>query len=372
MIPFASPERGYQKHKKEILVAVERTLDSGKYILGPEVERFEEEFARYCDVSYAVGVANGTDAIELGLRALGVGQNDAVFSASHTAVASIAAIERAGATPIFVDIDPESRCISPESLEEAVKITKLTSLVPRCIIAVHIYGQPCDMDRIKTIAGENNLFLLEDCAQSHGALYKGRRVGSMGDIGAFSFYPTKNLGCFGDGGGIVTKDNIMFDKLIQLRQYGWDHKRDSQLSGVNSRLDEIQAAILRIKLAYLEQDNQQRRALATRYMDQLSGLPCKLPKAQPNTEHVYHLFVIETDKRDQLGDFLKDREVLASIHYPLPVHMQTFYQNKYKSAVSLQQTEKLTKNILSLPMFPELEIQQVDMICESIRAWYQR
>lgn len=372
MIPFASPKRGYLRHKGEILAAIEKTLDSGNYILGPEVESFEEEFSRYCDVPYAIGVASGTDAIELGLRALGVGQNDAVFSASHTAVATIAAIERAGATPIFVDIDPESRCISPDSLDEAVKRARQTSLVPKCVITVHLYGQPCEMDRLKLIATENDMFLFEDCAQAHGALYNGRRVGSMGDIGAFSFYPTKNLGCFGDGGGIVTKDKNLSDQLTQLRQYGWDHKRDSQISGVNSRLDEIQAAILRVKLCYLDQDNQQRRALAARYLEQLSGTPCKLPKSQPNTEHVYHLFVIETDKRDQLSDFLKEREVMAAIHYPLPVHMQTIYQKKYKPMVSLYQTEQLAKNILSLPMFPELGIQQVDMICESIRAWCQR
>jgi len=371
MIPFASPQRGYQRHKGEILAAIEKALDSGRYILGPEVENFEEEFSRYCEVPYAIGVANGTDAIELGLRALGIGQNDAVFSASHTAVATIAAIERAGATPIFVDIDPASRCISPESLEDAVKKTQKTSLVPKCIVAVHIYGQPCDMDHLKLIATENGTFLLEDCAQAHGALHNGHRVGSMGDLGAFSFYPTKNLGCVGDGGGIVTKDKELSVKLTQIRQYGWNQKRDSQISGVNSRLDEIQAAILRVKLSYLEQDNQKRRALAARYLEQLSGLPCKLPTPQPNTEHVYHLFVIETDKRDQLCEFLKGRGVLAAIHYPLPVHMQSIYQKKYKSFVSLHQTETLAKNLLSLPMFPELDIQEVDMICEAVKAWYK-
>lgn len=371
MIPFASPEQGYKRHKGEILSAIEKTLDSGKYILGPEVERFEDEFSKYCDVPYAVGVANGTDAIELGLRALGIRQNDAVFSPSHTAVATITAIERAGAIPIFVDIDPVSRCINPESLEEAVEQAKLISLVPKCVIAVHMYGQPCEMDRLSIIATEHDMFLLEDCAQAHGALYKGSRVGSIGDLGAFSFYPTKNLGCLGDGGGVVSRDIELNNKLIQLRQYGWDHKRDSQVLGSNSRLDELQAAILRVKLRYLEEDNLQRRVLAARYFEKLSGLPCKLPQEQSNTVHVYHLFVIETDKRDQLCEFLKEHSVLSSIHYRIPVHMQSIYQKKYKPLVSLHQTERITKNILSLPMFPELSIQDVDMICDVIKAWYK-
>jgi dTDP-4-amino-4,6-dideoxygalactose transaminase len=371
MIPFTSPEQGYERHKEKILAAIEKTLDSGKYILGPEVESFEREFSQYCDVPYAIGVASGTDAIELGLRALGIKQNDAVFSPSYTAVATIAAIERAGATPIFVDIDPVSRCINPESLRDAVEQAKRISLIPKCIIAVHIYGQPCEMDQLSIIATEHDMFLLEDCAQAHGALYNGYRAGSIGDLGTFSFYPTKNLGCLGDGGGIVSKDKNLNDKLIQLRQYGWDHKRDSQISGVNSRLDELQAAILRVKLRYLEEDNQQRRFLAARYFKQLSGLPCKLPQEQPNTAHVYHLFVIETDKRDQLREFLKEHGVLSSIHYRMPVHMQSIYQKKYKPLVSLHETEKLSKNILSLPMFPELRIMEVDIICDIIKAWYK-
>ncbi len=360
-IPFNDLRALYLAHQKEIDEAVQRVLASGWYILGREVQAFEAEFAAYCGAAGCVGVNSGTDALHLALRACGVGPGDEVVTVAHTAVATVAAIRMAGATPVLVDIDPQTYTMSPTALAEA--ITPAT----RAVIPVHLYGHPADMDAICAVAKE--CFIIEDCAQAHGAHYKGRPVGSFGDLACYSFYPTKNLGALGDGGAVTGNDLELLEKVRLLREYGWTpHARYiSQMEGVNSRLDELQAAILRVRLRHLDEDNERRRRLAALYNDLLPDALQK-PVERPDCRHVYHLYVVQHPERERLRSRLADQGVGAAIHYPAPVHLQPAYQNGAVCAHALPVTERAAREVLSLPMHPMLSEMQVRQVVEAVCA----
>lgn len=362
-IPQCNPKAGYLANKSEIDNAILRVLDSGNYILGEEVKAFEKEFAKFTEVEFALGVASGTDALELALRACGIGIGDRVVTVSHTAVATVSAIERCGAIPMFVDIDEDSYTMSPVSLSDLMK--KCYKLKPKAVIPVHIYGHPADMDKILEIADEFNMSVIEDCAQAHGTKYNGIRVGSIGDVGCFSFYPTKNLGAIGDGGMVTTKNIGIYDKIHALRQYGWKERYVSSIKGINSRLDEIQATILRVKLKYLDGDNFKRIKIADFYSKVLKNTIVTVPKVARHAGHIFHQYVVRYKNRDYLKEKLSHEGVGTSIHYPLPVHLQPAYM-KSRKFVSLKNTEGIYKGILSLPMYPELNKKQLDYIGEKI------
>jgi len=363
LIMCSNPKAQYLSHKDEIDAAVNRVLESGWYILGNEVRSFEKEFAQYTETSYGIGVGSGTEAIHLALSTFGIGPGDEVITVSHTAVATVAAIELAGATPVLVDIEPDYFTIDPGKIEAA--ITPKT----RAVIPVHLYGQPADMDPIMELARSYSLKVIEDCAQAHGALYKGKRAGSIGDAGCFSFYPTKNLGAIGDAGIIVTRHRDIAERARYLREYGWAERYVSHLPGMNTRLDEIQAAILRVKLKYLDKDNARRICIANEYSI-LSEFGVKVPKERMSTAHIYHLFVIRSAKRNELVKFLEERGIAASIHYPVPVHLQPAYR-RLNSALPLPETERAACEILSLPIYPELSKDEgqktIDLIGEFSR-----
>jgi dTDP-4-amino-4,6-dideoxygalactose transaminase len=372
-IPQTDPKANYLAHKAEIDAAISRVLESGWYILGREVTAFEEEFAAYIGVRYAIGVASGTDALEIALRACGIGPGDAVFTVSHTAVATVAAIERCGATPILVDIDPTTYTMDPNHLEDALKavINHPSSTVyrPLSIIPVHLYGHPADMPAILDIARRYGLYVIEDCAQSHGAALNGRKTGTWGHLAAFSFYPTKNLGALGDGGMVVTDDADLAERVHLLRQYGWRQRYVSEIAGTNSRLDELQAAILRVKLRYLEAENQRRQILADAYKELLSSTSLTLPMCAPMARHVYHQYVVRSERRDSLRAFLQERGIGTLIHYPVPIHLQPAYRGRLRCGGSMANTEKVVREILSLPMYPELTSEQVHQVAETIVLW---
>lgn len=357
MILCANPLAQYQSHREEILEAVKRVLESGSYILGPEVDAFEKSFATYCGVDHAVGVNSGTDALTLTLRALDIGPGDEVITVSHTALATVAAIIACGARPVLVDIEPEYYTMDPHCFQRA--ITSQT----KAVIPVHLYGQPADMDAIMGIAREHGLFVIEDCAQATGATYKGKRVGSIGHAGCFSFYPTKNLGAIGDGGMVVTGNAKVAQRIRRLAQYGWNENRVTEESGVNSRLDEIQAAILNVKLKNLDRDNIYRKEIALVYNETLSKLQIALPIERPDTNHIYHLYVIACDNRDVLKKRLAENGIFAGIHYPVPGHRHHGYDKKcVLFEGGLPVTERVTGDILSLPMFPEISPKQLELI----------
>jgi dTDP-4-amino-4,6-dideoxygalactose transaminase len=354
VIYCAFPLAQYRTYKEEILTAIKRVLDRGEYVLGPEVSAFEKAFAAYCDADYAVGLNSGTDALVL---ALDVGPGDEVVTVSHTALATVSAIIAAGATPILIDVDPTYYTLDPERLRGA--ITPKT----KAVIPVHLYGQPADMDAIMKTAREFGVAVIEDCAQAAGAIYKGRRVGGIGDIGCFSFYPTKNLGAIGDGGLVVTRTASLAERVRRLRQYGWDENRTTEEPGLNSRLDEIQAAILGVKLKYLDGNNKRRRDVARLYDKTLKGLPIVLPAERPDVTHVYHLYVIACENRDLLRRRLAEGGVLAGVHYAVPAHLHGGYERRCKVPLGrLAVTERLAQTILSLPVYPELSESQVNLV----------
>ncbi len=360
MILCSNPIAQYRSYKSEIDSVISRVLDSGRYILGNEVQLFEEEFANYIGVAHGIGVGSGTEAIHLALASCGIGPGDEVITVSHTAVATVAAIELAGAIPVLVDIDPNFYTIDPKKIESA--ITSHT----KAIIPVHIYGHPADMDPIVEIAGKYNLKVIEDCAQAHGATYQGKRVGSIGDIGCFSFYPTKNLGALGDGGMVVTNNEKLAEKAKLLREYGWAERYVSHFAGWNTRLDEIQAAILRVKLKHLDEDNSKRRRITELYSKELEACDIILPKQRKDSAHVYHLYVIRSEKRDMLLTFLKGKGIGALIHYNVPVHLQPAYRSLH-GCDKLPETEKITKEIISLPIYPELNESDIQTTIKTIR-----
>lgn len=347
-VPFVDLQAAYRRAQPAIDAAVARVLASGWYILGHELEQFEQEFAAYQGQAHAVGVASGTDALLLALRAAGIGPGDEVITVAHTAVATVAAVELAGASPVFVDIDPLTYTLDPALLPGVL------SPRTRAILPVHLYGQTADMKPILAFAREHGLLVIEDCAQAHGARYRGRLAGTMGDLAAFSFYPTKNLGALGDGGAVTTDRPDLAERLRLLRQYGWRERYISDIPGLNSRLDELQAAVLRVRLPLLDAENAARRKLAAVYQELLSGLPVRTPAVAAGNEAVYHLYVIETDRREALRAHLAGRRIGTGIHYPVPVHRQPAYARLGYGPGSLPITEAAAARILSLPMYPDL------------------
>ncbi len=368
MILPANPGANYRAHRDEIDQAVHRVLDGGMYILGDEVARFEEEFAHYLGVQHAIGVGSGTDALHIALRACGVGPADTVLTVSHTAVATVAAIELTGATAVLTDVDPATATMDVNSLADAIQKHRPSRI--KAIIPVHLYGHPADMPAIMTIAERHGLKVIEDCAQSHGAALDGRKTGTWGHVAAFSFYPTKNLGALGDGGAVVTNDPALADRLRLLREYGWREKYVSDFAGLNTRLDELQAAVLRVKLRYLDKENARRRALAHIYDAILSATPVTAPSSWQRADHVYHQYVVQSDRRDALRSFLKANGVGTLIHYPVPVHMQPAYQGRVApNGAALSHTETICRLILSLPMHPQLTDAEAHEVGELIVRW---
>jgi dTDP-4-amino-4,6-dideoxygalactose transaminase len=366
LLPFADPKANYWAHKEAIDAAVRRVLEGGWYILGPEVTAFEQEFAAAMGVNHAVGVGSGTEALHLALRTCGVGAGDSVLTVSHTAVATVAAIELAAANPVLVDIDPRIFTIDPNRLEDGVR----RCARPKAVVPVHLYGHPADMPAIMEIARRHDLRVIEDCAQAHGATLQGRKVGSWGDVAAFSFYPTKNLGALGDGGAVATNAPDLAERARSLREYGWRERYVSEVPGMNSRLDEVQAAALRVKLRHLDQENARRRELARAYESLLAATSLRLPRPLDNVEHVYHLYVVRSNRREQLREFLRENAIGTGIHYPLPVHLQPAYQSRVVlDDRGLPETEQACREILSLPMFPQLTDDQVRHVGERIAHW---
>ncbi len=366
MIPFGDPSASYQAHKSEIDQAIKRVLDSGWYVLGKEVEALEKEFASFHgnDIQ-AVGVANGTDAIALCLRGLNLGIGDEVITPSHTAVATVAGIEQAGCTPVFADIDPHTRCVAPKSIDERVT-TKTRAIMP-----VHIYGQPAEMHSILEIAKAHNLPVIEDCSQAHGAEIQGQKVGTFADFSAYSCYPTKNLGGTGDGGVILCRSKEFSERIKSLRQYGWNEERESIMRGFNSRLDELQAAILRVKLQHLADDNAKRRAIALSYNEAFKDLPITLPVLAETELHAMHLYVIEYDRRNELMEYLRSKQIGASLHYPLAVHQHAAYAHRIRGRENLPFTERFYQRNLTLPMYPELTVGPIEHIISEVREFFQ-
>lgn len=360
----AYPLADYQAHQPAIEKALQGMLANGHYILGPEVAAFEKEFAAFVQAREVIGVANGTDAIELILRGLGIGAGDKVAVPSQTAVASVSAISRTGATPVFVDIDQASATICARSLEKVLE-TECGAGV-RAVIAVHLYGHPCDVGALQDVADRRNLVVIEDAAQAHGATLHGRPVGSLARAAAFSFYPTKNLGAIGDGGAVATSDPELAERMRVIRQYGWVARYISEYVGINSRLDEMQAAILRVKLAHLTGSIAQRRRIAAIYQERLEvSSVVKLPTVRKDCEHAYHLYVVRSERRDELMEFLTQKGIPVALHYPAAVHQQPAYADVSRPA-GLLATERLVKEILSLPLHPYLSDEAVHATCDAV------
>lgn len=364
MIPCSDPHAQYLAQKGEIDAAITRVLGSGTYILGAEVGAFEAEFARYAGARHAVAVANGTDALTLALRALDITAGE-VITTPLTALATIAGIVAAGATPVVCDVDPDTLTLDPASVERAL------SANTRAIVPVHLYGGAADLDRLAAIARAHSLRLIEDCAQAPGARWRDRVVGTIGDIGCFSFYPTKNLGALGDGGMAVTNDDAVAERLRRLRQYGWDAARISQEAGTNSRLDEIQAAVLRTKLPRLDADNARRRQIALRYDRGLQGLPVVAVRPHLHAAPVYHLYVVRLRERARILGELEAQGVRAGVHYARLVNAEPGFAGRVRRGDSLPVAEEAAATVVSLPMYPQLTDAQVDGVITAVRQVLQ-
>ncbi len=364
MIPLVDLRSQYSDLKSEINPAIEAVLDRCDFIGGEQVRSFEAEFAAYCSDDsplHCASCGNGTDALYLTLRALGVGPGDEVITTAHTFIATAEAIGLTGATPVFVDIDPITLLIDPVAIEAA--ITPRTA----AIIPVHLYGRPCDMDRIMQIAEKHCLKVIEDAAQAHGARWRGKRVGTQGDAACFSFYPGKNLGAYGDGGAVVSKDEELAWSIRMLANHGRTEKYTHQLEGVNSRLDALQAAVLRVKLRRLDVWNEWRRRRAAQYIGALSGAGVTLPASDPEAESVWHLFVLRCDARERLQAQLKQDGIATGVHYPIPLHLQPAYGHLAYRKGSLPNTERAADQVLSLPLYPEITPDQVDFVASAVR-----
>ena len=362
-IPFGDLSRQYKKHGKEFDCVISAVLDKGNFILGDNVAGFEEEFSSYCGCRYGIGVGSGTEALHLALIACGVERNDEVITVSNTAVPTISAIRAAGAIPVFVDIDERTYNMDPSIIEK--KITDRT----RAILPVHLYGNPCPMYEIIKIARGHGLRVIEDCAQSHGAEYRGKKTGSIGDAGCFSFYPTKNLGAFGDGGIVITDDKEIFRNLMLLRNYGQQSRYISIVEGYNSRLDELQAAILRLKLKKLDDDNERRIYIAARYDRVFKELGITCPGSTAGGRNVYHLYVARVKNRAEFMDYLEEKGIQTLIHYPVPVHMHEAYKWLGYRTSDLPVTEKVSGEIVSIPVYPELEESEIEYITDTISGF---
>lgn len=362
MVPFLDLKQINLRHEQEIKECINRSLTSGWYILGQEVEAFEREFASYCETEYCVGVANALDALTLILRGYGIGKGDEVIVPSNTYIATILAITANNATPVLVEPDLSTYNIDPSKIEE--KITDRT----KAIMVVHLYGQACDMQPIIQISKKYNLKIIEDCAQAHGAIHAGKRVGAFGDAAAFSFYPGKNLGALGDGGAITTNDYNLYEKLRAYRNYGSHKKYENIYKGVNSRLDELQAAILRFKLQHLDDDNHRRREIAEYYVQNIKNEKILLPFVQNESlSHVWHIFIVRAAYRNQLQEYLTRCGVQTLIHYPIPPHKQQAYAEWVDANFPI--SEQIHREVLSLPISQVMSWEQVEKVVEAINAF---
>jgi len=365
MIPFSELKTQYENIKNEIHDAFEQVFESSWFVLGKNVEAFEKEFASYCNARYGIGVGSGTEALHLALLASGIQPGDEVITVANTAVPTISAISFAGATPVFVDIDADSYTMNPKLIE--AKITEKT----RGILPVHLYGQAADLHPILKIAKKHNLKVIEDACQAHGAEYHGKKVGALGNLGCFSFYPSKNLGAYGDGGMVVTNDPELADRVWMLRNYGQRKRYYHDVKGFNSRLDELQAAFLRKKLKHLNKWNERRRQLAQIYHDNLGSVVVK-PIEKDFAYHIYHLYVIRCQRREELQEYLMENGIQTLIHYPVPAHLQQAYRDLNIKPGSFPITEKYAAEILSLPMYPELTDDDVFYIADKINKFYRQ
>jgi aminotransferase EvaB len=360
----ADPKASYLAAQAEIDAAIKRVMLSGYYILGPELDAFEKEFSAAFGTVGTVGVANGTDAIELALVAAGIGEGDKVVTVANTVTATVAAIVATGAQPVFVDIEPDTLLMDVGALETMlarVRDPKIKAVVP-----VHLYGQAVDMPRLIAAAARHNLFVLEDSAQAHGAIVGGRQAGAWGQLASFSFYPTKNIGAFGDAGAVTGQDAALLENVRLLRQYGWRKRYVSELHGRNSRLDEIQAAILRVRLTRLEGENRRRDEIARQYLAGLKGLALTLPVVAGDRTHSWHQFVVRTARRDELQAHLAKKDILCGVLYPVPVHRQPAYHD---ASLSLPLTEQVCAEVLSLPLHPGLSDDDVARVVREVKAF---
>ena len=365
-VPFVDFPAQYKKIKPEIDGAISKCLEGGDFVLRDELKEFENNFAKLIGTKHAIGVGCGTDALLLSLEAMGIGNGDEVITVAAGFPTTVNPIVQNGLVPVFVDIDPRTYNIDPAAIEAA--ITERT----KAIVPVHLYGQPADMDPIMELAEAHGLYVVEDAAQAIGARYKGRRVGSIGHAGCFSFYPTKNLGAYGDGGMVVTNDAALAEKVDILRRQGSKKKYHAEVLGFNSRLDTLQAAILGVKLKHLDDWNEARRRVAQRYSELLDGLPVTTPYESPDVYHVYHQYTIRAEQRDALAAYLKERGIGTMIYYPVPLHLQRLYADLGYSEGSLPASEAASREVLSLPMYPELTEAQQQEVVQSIREFYGR
>jgi dTDP-3-amino-3,4,6-trideoxy-alpha-D-glucose transaminase len=363
MIPVRNLTRQDAALRPEIDAAVKRVLARGRFILGPEVDSFERAFAGYCGVQHCVGVASGTEALQIALLAAGIEPGDEVITVAHTAAATVAAVELAGARPVLIDIDPERLTLNPRLLPAA--ITPRT----RAVLPVHIYGQPAELGPILAVAAQYQLAVIEDCAQAAGALYEGKPVGAWGRAAAFSFYPTKPLGAYGDGGAVVTDDADIAAAAREIRQYGWDADRVSRRKGLNSRLDELQAAVLGVKLNHLEDGNAERRRLAEQFEENLSAAGLEKPKFFPDSRSAWHAYVVRHPDRDGLRTHLLRRGIQTSVHYPVPVHLQPGFSDLEQPAGSLPETETAAREVLTLPLYPGLRDDELRGIIHAVNEF---
>lgn len=359
-IPLIDLKAQYLTIQSDIDSAIQRVITRSEFIGGDELRQFEAEFAAYCGAKACVGVGNGTDALYLALRGLGIGPGDEVITVAHTFIATAEAISLTGAKPVFVDIREDTMLMNPDALKAA--ITPQT----RAVIVVHLYGQPCEMDRILEIARHHNLKVVEDAAQAHGAYWQGQRVGTLGDVACFSFYPGKNLGAYGDGGAVVSQDEDLIRRVRRLANHGRLEKYTHEIEGVNSRLDGLQASILRVKLRHLDEWNAARQRHAAHYLDALGGSGVKLPVVHPSAESVWHLFVVRVGEREHLQARLKAEGIATGVHYPLPLHQQPAYKYLGIPEGALPVTEKVASGIISLPIYAELTEDQVETVSKVV------
>jgi dTDP-4-amino-4,6-dideoxygalactose transaminase len=363
VIPFVDLKAQYRSLKTDVDAAIARVLETTAFALGPEVAAFETEFAAFCEAEHAIGVNTGTSALHLALIACGVGAGDEVITVAHTFAATAAAIHYTGAEPVYVDIDPRSFTMDPSKIEAA--ITPKT----KAIIPVHLYGHAADMDPILAIAKKHKLAVIEDACQAHGARYKGKRVGGLGNASAFSFYPGKNLGAYGEGGAVVTNDPDIAKTIRLYRDWGQPQKYHHVVRGYNYRLEGIQGAVLRVKLRHLEAWNNARAANAATYHELLAGTHLQLPETMAWSSHVFHVFAVRTPRREPLQAFLAKENIQSGIHYPIPVHLQPAYASAKSPAGSLPVTEAAAREVLSLPMFPELTREQIATVADAIKRF---
>ncbi len=366
-IPFMNLKSQYEKIKPEIQKAVNAVLDSGNFILGEEVEEFEKEYASFCQSKYCRGVANGTDALTIALKAIGVKTGDLVVTVPNTFIATTEAISLVSGKIEFVDIDPKTHLIDPNKLEEKIKILRAANCPVKAIIAVHLYGQPCDMDSIRQIAQKYDVSIVEDAAQAHGAEYRGKRTGALGDVACFSFYPGKNLGAYGDAGAIVTNSLSTSEKVLMLRNHGRKKKYEHEMEGYNSRLDSLQAAILRVKLRHLDAWTEERIKRARYYEERLKNAPSiVLPDTSPVAKHVFHLYVVRVKDRSSVQRALQDAGIGTGVHYPVPLHLQHAYRYLGHLTGAFPEAERSCSEILSLPLDAEITFDQIDYVCETL------